>query len=101
MMAIKDFNETIRERLQTDADFRRAMLAGTVEMIMDGDLELSKVRLRRYVDAILGFDALGKAIGKPPKSVKHMLSARGKPTPEDLLNILTCLQKREDLDMSG
>ena len=95
MVATKDFNEIVQERIQRDADFRRAMLAGTVEAVMDGDWELSKLKLRRYVDAILGFDALGEAIGKPPKSVIHMLSTKGKPTPESLFNILACLHKQE------
>ena len=97
MVLTGDFNETVLERMQMDADFRHAMLAGTIEAVMDGELELSKIKLRRCVDAILGFDALGKAIGKPPKSIMHMLSAKGKPTTEDFFKILACLHKQEGL----
>ena len=84
--------------MKRDADFRREMLAGSAETLMDDDLELSKVMLRQCVGAVLGFDALGEAIGKPSKSVIHMLSAKGKPTPENLFNILACLQKQEGMN---
>ena len=100
MALTKDFRETVRARMQRDAGFRRAMLAGAVETVVAGDLELGKFLLRQCVSATLGFDALGAAIGKSPKSVMRMLSAKGNPTSENLFNILACLQKQEGVRFS-
>jgi hypothetical protein len=50
-----DFKETIRSRVQSDTDFRRALLREAVECLINGDLTVGKSVLRDYIHAIVGF----------------------------------------------
>ncbi len=88
-------SETIRQDLQTSAEFRVALLAETAKCLMSGDLATGKIVLREYVNGTLGFVALGEAIGKSPKSLMRMLGPTGNPNAQNLLGIIAHLQKVE------
>jgi len=46
-----DFRETIRERAQTDAAFRRGLLQEAVELMLAGDVKTGQKIIRNYINA--------------------------------------------------
>jgi len=89
------FKETVQARAQRDVRFRRALLREAVEHFLADDLETGKALLRDYINATLGFDALGEALGVSPKSLMRMFSARGNPQARNLFAVVNFLQERE------
>ena len=95
MPLTKDFNETVREYLQKDADFRRALLKEAVGCMIAGDLETGKSVLRKYINGTVGFIKLGADLGRSPKVLMRMFSAKGNPQARNLFEIVAYLQKAE------
>jgi DNA-binding phage protein len=93
MPLTRDFKETVQARAARDSAFRQALLQEAVRAMLDGDLETGKAALRDYINATIGFEALGRATGTPPKSLMRMLGPRGNPQARNLLAVLAHLQK--------
>jgi DNA-binding phage protein len=89
----RSFKATLVERIQRDPDFRRALLAEAMNVLMEGDLEAGKSVLRDYINATIGFTALGAATGTPPKSLMRMFGPRGNPTARNLFAVVAHLQR--------
>ncbi len=51
----------------------------------------AQLLLRDFVKGTLGFEALGRRLGKSPKSVMRMLSAKGNPRADNLAAIIAAL----------
>ena len=58
---------------------------------------LGKAILRDYINATIGFDALGSLTDKSPKSLMRMLGPKGNPQARNLFEIIAHLQKREGI----
>jgi len=95
-MPTKSFSETISADLQTDREFRRALLSEAVACMVSGDLDTGKIVLREYINGTIGFAALVVALDRSPKSLVRMLSHTGNPQARNLLEMLAYLQKAED-----
>ena len=95
MALTRDFKETIRARAQRDAAFRQALLREGVESFLAGDVETGKTVLRDYINATVGFEELGSAMHKSPKSLMGMLGPKGNPQARNLFDIVAYLQKKE------
>jgi DNA-binding phage protein len=95
MPLTKDFNETLREQLQKSAGFRRALLKEAVSCMLEGDLETGKSVLRKYINGTVGFVKLGEKLGRSPKTLMRMFSAKGNPQAKNLFEIVAYLQKVE------
>lgn len=95
MPLTKDFNETIREQLQESAEFRRALLKEAVGCMIEGDVDTGKSVLRKYINGTIGFVKLGEALGRSPKALMRMFSAKGNPQAKNLFEIVAYLQKIE------
>lgn len=95
MALTRQFRETVQERAQTDARFRRALLAEAINELLSGDLGAGKALLRDYVNATIGFEQLADQVGRPAKSLQRMLGPSGNPTAENLIAILKVLQEYE------
>ncbi|MGH6901007.1 MAG: DNA-binding protein [Geminicoccaceae bacterium] len=93
MAVTRDFKETVQARVQRDSAFRQALLQEAVEAMLAGDLGTGKAVLRDYINATIGFEALGRATGTPPKSLMRMLGPRGNPQARNLVAILVHLQR--------
>ena len=91
----RDFKETVRERAQTDPDFRFAMLQGALSALDVGEAFEAKILLRDFINATIGFPALGEAIDRDPKALMRMFSPKGNPTLENLSLVLKELAERE------
>ncbi|NQV82572.1 MAG: transcriptional regulator [Rhodospirillales bacterium] len=99
MALTKDFKETIQARLQRDPAFREALLMEGVDCLLSGDVETGKAALRDYINATIGFDALGSLTDKSPKSLMRMFGPVGNPQARNLFEIIGHLQKREGVHL--
>ena len=95
MALTKSFRETVKARAARDPEYRLALFKAAVEAMLSGDLDAGKSQLRAYVNATLGFEALGRETGKSSKSLMRMLGPSGNPRADNLLAILSHLGRRE------
>jgi hypothetical protein len=95
MPLTRDFKETIKARAEMDEAFRNALLTEALECFLSGDAETGKAVLRDYINATIGFEALGEETGRPPKSLMRMLGPRGNPQARNLFDVIAHLQRRE------
>jgi len=95
MPLTRDFNETIREHLQKSEEFRRALLREAIGCMIEGDVDTGKSVLRKYINGTIGFSKLGEALGRSPKVLMRMFSAKGNPQAKNLFEIVAYLQKVE------
>jgi hypothetical protein len=95
MALTRDFKETIQARVARDPAFREALLKEGVECLLSGDVETGKTVLRDYINATIGFEALGDLTDKSPKSLMRMFGPKGNPQARNLFEIIGYLQKRE------
>jgi len=100
MTITRHFRETILERAQHDAPFRRAMLQEAINALLQNDLELAKSIFRDYINATVGFPALSKSLDKNSKSLQRMFGPNGNPTSKTLTAILYELQKAEGITIN-
>ncbi len=95
MALTRDFKETIQARVERDPAFREALLKEGVECLLSGDVETGKTVLRDYINATIGFEALGDLTDKSPKSLMRMFGPKGNPQARNLFEIIGYLQERE------
>ncbi len=72
MALTRDFKETIQERARRDPRFRAALLREGIQCLLGGEIDTGKTVLRDYINATIGFEALGAATNKSPKSLMRM-----------------------------
>ena len=95
MALTREFKETIMKRAQDDAAFREGLLTEAIECFLDGELANGKLLLRDYINATIGFEALGDLTDKSPKSLMRMFGPKGNPQARNLFEIIGHLQERE------
>ena len=95
MALTRDFKETIQARARRDPDFRKELLKGAVECFLEGDMETGRTVLRDYINATVGFEKLGTATRRSPKSLMRMFGPKGNPQARNLFEVVAYLQKRE------
>ncbi len=94
MALTKRFRETVYDRAQRDAGFRRALLTEAMNAYLRGDEATGKVVLRDVVNATIGFERLAAELKKPSKSLHRMLGPNGNPSTANFFAILQVLQRR-------
>jgi len=92
-----DFKDTIKNRIARDSAFREELLKEGIECLLIGDVDTGKAILRDYINATIGFDALGEVTAKSPKSLMRMFGPRGNPQARNIFEIIAHLQKREGI----
>ena len=97
MALTKDFKDTIKNRIARDPTFREELLKEGIECLLNGDVDTGKAILRDYINATIGFDALGTATEKSPKSLMRMFGPKGNPQARNIFEIIAHLQKREGI----
>ena len=88
----RNFRETVQARAGSDPAFREAMFQEAMQTLLEGDVEEGRAALRTYINATLGFEKLGAALGQSPKSLMRMFGPNGNPTAENLLGVIGVLQ---------
>lgn len=94
MTLTRDFQETVKDRVQREPEFALALLDEAVSLFLNGEPETARLILRDLVNATVGFEELATATSKPSKSLHRMLSAKGNPTMDNLTTILNILCKK-------
>jgi DNA-binding phage protein len=97
MALTRNFKETIQARVRRDPAFREALLKEAVDCLLADDLETGKSILRDYINATIGFERLGEATDRSPKSLMRMFGPEGNPQARNLFHIVAYLQKTEGL----
>jgi DNA-binding phage protein len=92
MPLTRNFRETVRARAHGDVRFRQALLGEAVQALFDGDMEEGLAALRSCINATIGFERLGAALGRSPKSLMRMFGPSGNPTAENLLGVIGLLR---------
>lgn len=100
MALTRDFKETVKDRADRDPEFRNGLLAEALEAVVRGELEVAKILLRDYINATEGFEAVGKAVEKSPKSLMRMLGQDGNPNAKNLFVVTQYLQEKAGLQFS-
>lgn len=93
MALTRDFKVTIKERMDSDPEFKGAIFAEAIELLLGGDIGTSKAMLRNYINATVGFEKLGTNVGKSPKSLMRMFSIKGNPRADSLFPVISYLQE--------
>ena len=88
-----DFKDTIKNRIARDSAFREEVLKEGIECLLIGDVDTGKAILRDYINATIGFDALGTVTAKSPKSQMRMFGPKGNPQARNIFEIIAHLQK--------
>ncbi len=99
MAITRKFRETILNRAEKDASFRRELLVEAVNELLAGDLHAGKAMLRDYINATITFEGLSGKIGIPGKSIHRMLGPRGNPRADNILQIIKALQDHEHIKL--
>jgi DNA-binding phage protein len=100
MPLTRDFRETIRDRAQRDASFRRALLSEAVELLLSGDVEAGQSVIRNYINATVGFHELAGRVHTPEKSLMRMFSPQGNPYSKTMFGVIAELAKAEGVNFS-
>lgn len=93
MALSRDFKETVKNRIERDPAFREELLKEGIECLLVGDMDTGKAILRDYINATIGFDALGTVTAKSPKSLMRMFGPKGNPQARNIFEIIAHLQK--------
>jgi hypothetical protein len=97
MALTKDFKETIKKRMERDPVFREELLKEGIDCLLTGDVDTGKAILRDYINATIGFDALGTVTAKSPKSLMRMFGPKGNPQARNIFEIIAHLQRKEGI----
>ena len=93
MPLTRSFNETLRARAARDPGFAQALLAEAGQALLKGDMENARAALRATTNATIGFEALARTTGIPPKSLMRMFGPNGNPTAANLFGVISALQE--------
>lgn len=100
MALTRDFKETVKARVERDPAFRDELLKEAHEAIVCGDFDVAKILLRDYINATEGFEKVGEAVGKSPKSLMRMFGRDGNPHVKNLFVVTQYLQTKAGLQFS-
>ena len=92
-----DFKTAVKDRVERDPAFREELFKEGIECLLTGDVDTGKAILRDYINATIGFDALGTITAKSPKSLMRMFGPKGNPQARNIFEIIAHLQKQEGL----
>jgi len=94
MVLTRSFKDHIKAKIESDPEFREALFQEAVQTLIEGDVDTARTVLRDFINATIGFPALAKATGIPPKSLMRMFGPRGNPTAANLSEVIRVLQKK-------
>ena len=93
MALTRSFKATVCARAERDPAFRSALLQEAVQALLQGDAASGRSVLRDYINATIGVEALADIVHTPPKSLMRMFGPGGNPTAENLVGVISALQK--------
>ena len=94
MVLTRTFRDHTKAKTQSDPEFRQTLFQEAVQSLIEGDVGTARAALRDFINATIGFPALAKATGIPPKSLMRMFGPSGNPTAANLSEVIRVLQKK-------
>ncbi len=94
MVLTRSFKDHVKAKIKSDPAFRQALFQEAVQTLISGDVDTARAVLRDFINATIGFAALAKATGTPPKSLMRMFGPGGNPTAANLFGVIGALQKK-------
>jgi DNA-binding phage protein len=94
MVLTVNFRDHVKARIEADPEFRAALFREAVQTLIEGDVDTARAVLRDFINATVGFMALARATGIPPKSLMRMFGPKGNPTAANLSEVIRVLQKK-------
>jgi DNA-binding phage protein len=99
MPLTRSFKETVKARVETDAEFRDALLREGIDALLAGDVDTGKIIIRDYINATIGFDKLAEETGTPSKSLMRMFGPAGNPNARNLFAVISTLQTSSGINL--
>lgn len=99
MTLTRSFKETVKARIERDAEFREALLREGIECLLSGDVDTGKAVLRDYINATIGFENLSAVTNTPSKSLMRMFSQKGNPQAKNLFAVISHLQAQSGIHL--
>lgn len=100
MPLTRDFKDTVKARLDSDPEFRRALLEEGIDLLLSGDVGTGRAVLRDYINGTIGFGALSQDTTIPEKSLMRMFGEEGNPTAQNLFAVIEALQRHEGVALA-
>jgi DNA-binding phage protein len=97
MALTRDFRETVQARAKREPAFRKGLLVEAIESLLSGEVPLGKELLRDYINAAVGFPQLAAHTKIHVKTLHQMFGPNGNPTASNLFEIVSYLQRLEDV----
>ena len=99
MALSKEIQKFFVEQTQRSPEYRSLLLADAAQNILHGELQLARENIKIAVHSSVGFESLGKKLGKPPKSLPRSFGPGGNPTAKTLIAVLTALHDFLDVSL--
>ena len=80
MALSKTLTEYFIHEFKRSLDYRQKHLAGFAYAALNGELEVTRELIKHAVHSSMGFESLGKNLGKSPKSLHRSCGPGGNPT---------------------
>ena len=93
MALTRSYKKTILERLREEPEFRMALYAEALTVLLAGEQDVAFSMLRDLVHASITFKRLAEATGVSEKSLHRMLGQHGNPTIQNIGKILQAIQQ--------
>ena len=100
MPLTRDFRETVKARAARDSAFRAGLYQESMQALLDGDFGSTKILLRDFINATVGFAQLGRRINVPEKSLMRMFGPNGNPRAENLMAVVAALKEECPLSLT-
>ncbi len=94
-----DFKETVKERVQRDPGFAKALLDEAATLILNGEPHLARLIRRDLVNASGRFEALAVETNHSSNSLHRMLSQKGNPSIVDIAAIFGAVRRSLGVEM--
>ena len=75
----KEIQKFFVEQTQRSPEYRSLLLADAAQNILHGELQLAREKIKIAVHSSVGFESLGKKLGKSPKSLPRSFGPGGNP----------------------
>lgn len=97
MPLTRNVRELFKERAERDPKFCDGLFCEAVDAWFSGEVEISKVLFRDYVDASIGLEVLAEKMKKTPENLMRMLNGKGNPRASSLHDMIVCLKEHKDV----
>ncbi len=72
-----EYHECAQEHIRRDRKYRKYVLKGCVELLILGEVEITRFRLRDYIIGAVGFESLGAMTGESPQHLEQVFNTKG------------------------